>query len=99
MSSSVWEICGWVVEEVAPDVLVTLDGNEPISAPIKLGRWLLFIKIYTYLGDDNFYTECARLIVSQNYCNFQGKKILILNTQLVQLLYYYQKESSLIYTK
>jgi hypothetical protein len=41
MSSSVCEICGWVVEEVAPDVLVTLDGNEPISAPIKLGRWLL----------------------------------------------------------
>lgn len=41
MSSSVCETWGWVVEEVAPDVLVTLDENAPISAPIKLGRWLL----------------------------------------------------------
>jgi hypothetical protein len=44
MSSSVCETWGWVVEEVAPDVLVTLDENAPISAPIKLGRWLLFVK-------------------------------------------------------
>ncbi len=54
MSSSVCEICGWVVEEVAPDVLVFLDEYEPISAPIKLGRWLLFVNIYTYLDVDNF---------------------------------------------
>jgi len=37
MSSSVWEVWGWVVEEVAPDVLANLDENEPISAPIKFG--------------------------------------------------------------
>lgn len=40
MSSSVFEVCGWEEEEDAPDVLVILDENEPISAPIK-GRWAL----------------------------------------------------------
>ena len=44
MSSSVWEVCGWVTEEVAPadGVVETLDENEPISAPIKLGRAVLY---------------------------------------------------------
>ena len=39
MSSSVCEVWGWVEEEVAPGV--ALDENEPISAPIRLGRCAL----------------------------------------------------------
>ena len=42
MSSSVCEVWGWVEEEVAPGV--ALDENDPISAPIRLGRWALFSK-------------------------------------------------------